>query len=93
MQQLYNTFIISFCRYIQVDKAVSTDRAQSQWVDLGDLSAACITRPDTCESDGAALSVWLKLTDCQDRDGVISSHAGSPRSAGLLVNCYTSQIR
>ena len=86
-----NVFILAISRYIQVDKAVSTNRTQSQWVDLGNLSAACITRPDTCGSDGAALSVWLKLTDCQDKDGVISSH--SPSSAGLGVRCSTSQIR
>ena len=89
-----NVFILPISGYIQVDKAVSTDRAQNQWVDLGNLSAACITRPDTCGSDGAALSVWLKLTDCQDPDGVISSHTASAFSAGLLVCCpSTSHIR
>ena len=41
--------------------AVETDHTQQRWADLGDLSAACITRPDTCAPEGAAIAFWVKL--------------------------------
>ena len=41
--------------------AVQTDHTQRRWVNLGDLSAACITIPDTCGPEGAAVVFWVKL--------------------------------
>ena len=58
-------------------------------MDLGNLSAACITVPDTCGSDGAALSMWVK-PQYQEYGGVISSFGFS---TGLLVAYYRSFLR
>ena len=66
----------------KVNKALKTDRARSQWIDLGDLSAACITRPDTCGQEGAAVSFWLNLIECKEGGGVISTI-----NTGLVVDC------
>ena len=32
-------------------------------MDLGDLSAACITKPSTCGSDGGTVSLWVKMIE------------------------------
>ena len=41
--------------------AVITDHTQQRWVGLGDLSAACITIPDTCGPEGATLAFYTTL--------------------------------
>ena len=64
---------------------VQTDKSLSQYVDLGDLSAACITKPSTCGSDGGTVSLWIKTTSCDSSDGVISSLAWS--GEGFDVMC------
>ena len=38
---------------------VFASNGPSNWADLGDLSAACITIPETC-ADGGTLMVWFK---------------------------------
>ena len=72
----------------KVNKALKTDRARSQWIDLGDLSEACITRPDACGPEGPAVSFWLNLIECKEGDGVIST-----TNTGLVVDCLDVEIR
>ena len=67
------------------------ERNTRDWVDLGDLSVACITRPETCGREGAAISVWLNFHDCP-RDGGIISASGFGTS-GFQVVCQTDAIR
>ena len=43
----------------KVNKAVKTNGG-SDWVDLGFVTDACITQPDTCGPEGAALAVFMK---------------------------------
>ena len=44
--------------------AVMTSRMENQHVDLGNLSEACITVPQTCRPEGAAVAMWLKVIEC-----------------------------
>ena len=73
----------------KINFAVSTDRTQKQWVDLGIHTEACMTRPDTCGATGGALSMWMKLVDCPDWSGVISSHESG---TGWTVYCRNPNI-
>ena len=59
------------------------NRTNKQWVDLGDLSVACITRPETCGPEGAAISVWLRLDALSANSGIISSKGSS--TSGFTV--------
>ena len=49
--------------------AVVSNQPQQQWVSLGDLSEACITVPDTCGPEGAAVAFWVKLIDIPSKGG------------------------
>ena len=63
-------------------------RDNEEWVDLGDLSVACITQPETCGPEGAAISVWLNLQDCPGNSGIISSLRYG--TSGFAVYCLGS---
>ena len=52
-----SSVIVSF---IQVHNAIQTNGSQSEWIDLGNLSTACITNPVAC-TDGGTLTAWM---DC-----------------------------
>ena len=43
--------------------AISLDRAQSQWIDLGILSNACITDATHCGTAGGAVAFWMRSTE------------------------------
>ena len=43
------------------------------WIDLGIHTEVCMTRPQTCDVAGGALSFWMKLIECPDKAGIISS--------------------
>ena len=73
----------------QVNKAVRTDHTQKQWVDLGFLCEAYITRPETCGPEGAAVGFWMKLTDCPDKSGIISSFQ---LSTGFVFRCSSQSM-
>ena len=51
--------------------AVVTDHAQQRWVKLADLSAACITIPDTYGPEGAAVAFWVKLIETPSYGGLV----------------------
>ena len=70
---------------------VQTDKSLSQSVHLGDLSAACITKPSTCGSDGGTVSLWIKTTSCGESDGVISSMAWI--GEGFNVMCDSTKLK
>ena len=56
----------------KVNKAVKTKRSEKQWMELGNISTlACFVIPNSCGSAGGALSVWMKIEECSDEQGVI----------------------
>ena len=57
------------------------DRTLEQYVDLGNLSAACMTRPETCET-GGTVTLWVKLLEVGGFQGIITS-LDIPRSDGF----------
>ena len=72
-----------------------TNPALYQWVDLGVLSEACITRPDTCGPEGAAVAVWVKIHSCPNADGFFTSlqrHSSSVKT-GFGFFCFSASIR
>ena len=44
-------------------------------MDLGILTEACITRPETCGAAGGALGFWMRRIYGNTQREVISSHA------------------
>ena len=67
---------------LKVGNRVQTLSSQNQYVDLGDLSAACMTNPLSCETSGGTVSLWVK-SQC---DGGIISSAANGRQ-GFIVTC------
>ena len=55
--------------------AMETDKTQERWVNLGNVSAAGITIPDTCGPQGAAGTFWVKLLPGSDY-GFLTSQSG-----------------
>ena len=77
--------------FIQVNNAISTDNTHKQWVNLGNLSIACLTVPETCGSTGGALSAWIKIGDVDySQSGIISSY---DYSEGFHVMIYFNKLR
>ena len=74
----------------QVNKALILDRTKSQWVDLGNHTEACMTRPETCSEAGGAISLWINVIDCPSLGGIVSSVSGS---TGSRIFCYGGDIR
>ena len=86
---LKNVLLLCSGNCFQVNRAVRTDHTQKQWVDLGFLCEACITRPETCGPEGAAVGFWLKLIDCPNRCGIISSFQ---KTTGFVFRCSSENI-
>ena len=61
----------------QIGMAVETNGLEKQYVDLGNLSMACIVVPETCGTEGGAVAVRVKVnvTECTSYCGIISSVA------------------
>ena len=75
---------------LKINPAVRTDRTESQWIDLGIHTEACMTRPETCGVAGGSLSFWMKLRNCPEELGVITTiHSGT----GLMVLCNAGYTR
>ena len=76
---------------LQMIMAVATDAAQHQYIDLGDMSEACITIPDTCAA-GAAVAFWMRInkTECVNPKGIMSSRQRGSKT-GFEVLCEADQ--
>ena len=59
---------------------MKTDRFSQRYLELGDMSVACLTVPETCGNPGGAISVWFKFISGQV-DGRIVSSFGQPQSS------------
>ena len=78
---------------LQVNKAVRTNLTEKQWVNMGTISPlACFVIPKMCGSAGGALSVWMKILECQKETGIITSLNASEISEGFLVTCYDGDL-
>ena len=74
-------------KIFQLNKAVRTDLSKKQWLNMVNISAlACFVIPQSCGSAGGALSVWMKIEECPDETGVVSSLI-SEFSEGFLMAC------
>ena len=74
-----------FHYFLQLNQAVQTNNAMSQWVDLGVVTDACMTRPDTC-TNGATMTIYIKDDDCNS-PGVLSSIVSDFKHTGILTRC------
>ena len=83
---LYIVFIFNFCGGLfQVDQGIHLERVYSDWADLGNLSIACITRPETCGPEGAAVALWIKINTCNFPACVITSMR--QQKTGFYICC------
>ena len=82
---------MTFFFSLKVNKAIATNSSQKQWVNLGIMSEACITLPDTCGPEGAAVAVWVKIYKCANSNGFLSSLKSG--KTGFMFYCFTASIR
>ena len=84
---LHNSEIL----FSQDNYALTLDRTRSQWVDFGNHTEACVTRPETCGTAGGAISLWVKVIVCPlSWCGIITSR-DSVRS-GSAITCNPGYI-
>ena len=75
-----------------MNDAVGLDRTMSQWVSLGVIQEACITRPETCSAAGGAVTLWTRVQLCDASfSGIISSLIKSS-STSFAILCYDGQL-
>ena len=82
-----------FTSFFQETTFVRVNHTQYQWVDLGDLSQACIAIPETCDTQGGTLSVWVRVYDCHAHSAVIGSASTKVEQTNFMIMCYQDQIR
>ena len=85
------TFGISLI-YYQVNCAWTLDRTKSEWIDLGIHTDIFMTRPDTCDAAGGAISLWVKVIDCATSSGIVSS-VNAPFHTDSAIICENQHIR
>ena len=52
---------------------MQTSGSQRQWIDLGFHPEVCLAHRDGCGPAGAAVSMWLRVIECPDNAGIITS--------------------
>ena len=65
--------------------AVSTNSSIIQWIDLGNHTEACMTRPETCGAAGGAVSLWVRLRETLCI-GIITTRQ-LPEATGINMFC------
>ena len=76
----------------KVINAVRTDLSNDQSVSLGEASSyACLALSESCGSAGGALSLWIKIEDCNVDGGIISSCHNYQQ--GFVMRCWTTAGR
>ena len=90
--------IIKNIFFFEVGSAISTDRSQNQWIDLGIQTEACMALPDTCGAAGGAISMWLKVDPhpANYRTGILTSVQTfdfNTDSTGFVMLCNNVQCR
>ena len=70
------------------------NKSRQQWASLDDLSlVTCLSKPWTCGPEGASLSAWMKIQDCDPdgQDGNISSKSWG--GTGFRLKCEQAMLR
>ena len=88
-----NTFVhlIKKFYFFQTSRTVKTDMTLTQSLELGNLSIACITIPESCGTQGGTVGVWVKVIDCQHQGGIITSLHYPQTSFSILCTSSTLQ--
>ena len=76
--------------YYQVNSALTLNHTRRQWIDLGIHPEVCMTQLDTCGAAGGAISLWLRVLDCSDWAGVLSSRDSG---TGFQIYCRPPVMR
>ena len=63
-----------------------------QWIDLSVQTRDCMTRPETCGAAGGAISLWLKVHECHNSGGIITTRENAD-STGFSIYCKNDKIR
>ena len=64
---------------------VKTDLALQQWMDLGNLSQACITILESCGMNGGTVVAWIRVLECEHSGGIVSSF--TEHFTGFSIAC------
>ena len=59
-----------------------------QWIDLGFHPEVCLSNKYGCGDEGAAISFWLKIPDCDKKHSVIISTLQVCRGFGVTNNGF-----
>ena len=69
---------------IQLGSAWTVNSTNREWIDLGSHREACMTIPETCGSEGGAVSLWMNTSECVS-DGYGSFITTKTYGAGFSI--------
>ena len=62
------------------------------WVDLGNIEEACMTRPETCSAAGGAVALWVHAAATSKSNiGIVSSEV-SQGATGFSILRYGGDL-
>ena len=66
---------------------METDYPSETYFLSGDVSGyTCLVDPRNCGTDGATMALWLKISECQQDSGVLSSKKAASH-VGTRMHC------
>ena len=71
--------------FYQINSAVSLDRSQQQWIDLGYHTEVCLSQPEFCGAAGGAVSMWLKIIDYYEIGGILETNNIDDDNLGFMM--------
>ena len=71
---------------MQGNNGVCLNHTLKQWVNLGDVSAACMAKPTSSEPCSGTLTARIRIDDCGNTE-LLTSTSGS--TTGFHVFCYS----
>ena len=72
--------------------AWSLDQTERQWIDFGIYPEACMTSPETCGTEGGAVSFWINIENFDGNylGGIISTQ-NSGDGFSIFLSCKSKQ--
>ena len=67
----------------QVNSAVSTNRDELQWINLGIQMEVCMTHPESCGAAGGAIHLWFRVNKCPLAGAIVTTVSNT--SAGYHI--------
>ena len=75
-------------------QGVAVNLDQRQWIEVPGTVASCLSNEETCGPEGATLAVWIKINECPDLSGIISSWRQRPvKTTGVGLLCREDYLQ